>query len=544
VTLIPDSATLFVTATPPTPNGDLHLGHFSGPYLAADVYARHQRRRGHRVALVTGIDDHQTYTHSRGLKEDLTAAEVADHFGDRIEQAWRDAGVRWDVVSRPRRSPFHRDLVDQFVRKLYADGHIVKRTRPLPWCPSCELWAFESYVAGACPHCETPACGNACEVCGQPNDCANLRDPKCTRCDTPCELRDCERLYFPLEPHRETLTRFWDEVSMNPHLRTLCAQMAEPGLPEIAVSHPGGWGLPVDVPGYTDHVVYVWFEMAAGYLATAAEWADGDWRQAWQDGATVQFFGYDNGYFHAVLFPAMMAAFDDRITLPKAFVSNEFYRLDGKKFSTSRRHAIWMNDGLTQAPADHLRLFLCYDRPVAQQTNFTWARMRRKLYEDTLPRWHQWLADTQRRFDLLTERRVEERWARTSPLRATVQTVLNGLDHAFSVEGFSPRRAFLLLDVLARDAAEYGAEHEYLAGAPGGDAALAEAAGEEVRALAAFAAGLAPLAPEMAEQLWSALGVPGAAADVRWGDLQMSQPSWTKVIDLTGRCALFRGEGA
>ena len=33
-----------VTITPPTPNGDLHLGHLSGPFLAADVCARTLRQ--------------------------------------------------------------------------------------------------------------------------------------------------------------------------------------------------------------------------------------------------------------------------------------------------------------------------------------------------------------------------------------------------------------------------------------------------------------------------------------------------------------------
>ncbi|WP_368737243.1 class I tRNA ligase family protein, partial [Acinetobacter baumannii] len=32
-----------VTAGPPTPNGDLHLGHLSGPYLAGDILTRYLR---------------------------------------------------------------------------------------------------------------------------------------------------------------------------------------------------------------------------------------------------------------------------------------------------------------------------------------------------------------------------------------------------------------------------------------------------------------------------------------------------------------------
>ena len=38
---------VFVFSTPPTPNGDLHLGHLSGPYLGADVYVRFQRMQRH-----------------------------------------------------------------------------------------------------------------------------------------------------------------------------------------------------------------------------------------------------------------------------------------------------------------------------------------------------------------------------------------------------------------------------------------------------------------------------------------------------------------
>ncbi|WP_371924820.1 class I tRNA ligase family protein [Pseudomonas sp. R5(2019)] len=47
--------------TPPTPNGDLHLGHLSGPFLAADVMQRVLRQRGHDVLFVSYSDDYQSY---------------------------------------------------------------------------------------------------------------------------------------------------------------------------------------------------------------------------------------------------------------------------------------------------------------------------------------------------------------------------------------------------------------------------------------------------------------------------------------------------
>lgn len=84
---------LLVTATPPTPNGDLHLGHLAGPYLAADVLKRHLARTGHSVTYLFGIDDHQSYTQTCAIRRGQPPAQVAAHFGGRIVDAWRDASV-------------------------------------------------------------------------------------------------------------------------------------------------------------------------------------------------------------------------------------------------------------------------------------------------------------------------------------------------------------------------------------------------------------------------------------------------------------------
>ena len=54
----------------PTVNGPLHIGHLSGPYLAADVAARAARARGERVLTLAGVDIHPNYV--------LTKAESLD----------------------------------------------------------------------------------------------------------------------------------------------------------------------------------------------------------------------------------------------------------------------------------------------------------------------------------------------------------------------------------------------------------------------------------------------------------------------------------
>ena len=75
----------FITATPPTPNGDLHVGHLAGPYVAADVLRRHLRGLGVPALLATGQDDHQSYVQLRGLRDGRSADSVADHYAAAIE---------------------------------------------------------------------------------------------------------------------------------------------------------------------------------------------------------------------------------------------------------------------------------------------------------------------------------------------------------------------------------------------------------------------------------------------------------------------------
>ncbi|MEM7033271.1 MAG: class I tRNA ligase family protein, partial [Chloroflexota bacterium] len=115
-----------------------------------------------------------------------------------------------------------------------------------------------------------------------------------------------------------------------------------------AITQVTNWGVTVPVKGFENQRFDPWFELAAGQclfgtgqLSHSLEPGSG-WERFWkaEDGNVVQFFGFDNGYFYALLFPALLLAYDEEINLPKVFVNNEFYRLEGDKFSTSRGHAI------------------------------------------------------------------------------------------------------------------------------------------------------------------------------------------------------------
>lgn len=490
----------WITATPPTPNGDLHIGHMAGPYIAGDVLRRFLAADGTPVRYTTGLDDHQTYVPVRGIKDgNQKPTEVADHYGQSIVNTWRDAAVSFDAVVHPRRDPGYTTYVQDFFSTLYKSGRIKPRTLPLPYCTSCDLWLYEAYVSGGCPHCGAPSGGNACEPCGRPNTCGDLTDPHCVLCGTPATLRDCERLFLPLEPFTAILTDFWSKVAMPPHLRALCERMAADGLPEIAVSHPGDWGVPVPVPGFTDQRIYVWLEMAPGYLLQ---------HKGRPDTGPIQFFGFDNGYFHAALFPAAFTAYDPTIPLPTAFVVNEFYRLEGLKFSTSRRHAIWAHEALAEHGADLLRYHVLSDRPNGRQTNFTTADL--ETSRTTLTRWDTWLttlttALTETGGSAPPEPPAGPEW---QTLRGRLTRLAADLRESYSIAGFDPRRAVALLNEAVALGEDYGHVHQHHRTRPSGDAAYRSALSAQLAVASALSAWAAPVLPTGSTRLAKLLSVP------------------------------------
>lgn len=507
----------FITATPPTPNGGLHVGHLAGPYVAADVYRRYVRAAGRRAVLTTGQDDHQSYVQVRGLRAGRTSEEVADGNAELIEAAWRDIGADFDLSLRPRRDPDYAGLVQRFFQLLHERGELVERTLPLPFCRRCDRWLYEAYVAGRCPHCKASCGGNACEVCGRPNSCGDLIDPRCVLCDEPAELREQTRLFFPLARHERMLTDFWQRVTMPPHLRVLCEQLLADGLPEIAVSHPADWGVPVPVAGYADQRIYVWFEMAPGYLMEARRAAQrsglGDETALMGAGAGqfAQFFGFDNGYFHAVLFPALFAAYDPAIRLPDHFVVNEFYQLDGKKFSTSRRHAIWATDILAETDPDVLRFHLLADRPDGRQTSFSLpalAATRERLRTE----WDGFLdrltAAVERDADgaVPAERPAGPEW---TVLAGRLRRTLADLREAYELPGFDPRRVTALLAETVRLGVDYGHRTAHWAELSTRDPRYRAALVGQLVVAQALAAWAAPVLPAACARLAALLGCPG-----------------------------------
>ncbi len=520
---------IFVRAAPPTPNGDLHIGHLSGPYLGADIHVRYLKMRGIEAYYLSGTDDHQSYLPFKAEQIRKSAPETADRFRGMITQTLQAAQIEIDLLAHPRESAYHIRRVQMFFEKLYSEGKLFTKEIPSQYCENCERHLFEAYVRGRCPHCDAESSGNTCEACGHPNDCHDLMDARCNVCNDLPGVRPLPRLYFPLRQYEQQLRDYYKSAEMNPHLTSLCEQALATGLPDFPVSYLSDWGIPLRVTGFEGQKIYSCAAVAPGYMAAIEELGERigasrsweEWGQS-EDLEIVQFFGFDNGFLHAILFPALFFAYDPSIRPPKTFVTNEFYRLDGLKFSTSRNHVIWGRDLLNQVSPDTVRFYLSYTRPETEQTNFTLSDFKDTVQRELMDGWQSWLQNLQSKVSAEVAGPVPTIRTWTDSQRRfyeTLQEFIVDAAAAYEAKTFSPQRATRILCELARTAEDFGTAEDVNPCREERRTAVAL----ELTAAKSLALLSAPIMPDFATRLWKGLGESTALLRGSWKDLI---PNW------------------
>lgn len=524
---------VMVTAAPPTPNGDLHLGHFSGPYLSADIHARYLRLRGIDSAYACGTDDHCMFVERRGEQLGMTGEAATEHFANAITESLDLAGLDLALFVRPARSESFKRQARAFFDHLYKTGKLEIREGPSPYCESCQRYLFEADIRGHCPHCERNMVGNTCEECGRINDTIDLLEPRCTSCDGKPTERLFKRLFFPLHLYADQLAEYHRQTAMSPRLRAFCERLLADGLPDVAVSHVSSWGLPVPLEdeAFAEQKLYVWFEMAARYLAYAEQLAtavgsDDGFRHYWQaeEASIVQFFGFDNSFYYALFLPALYLAYDARLRLPTALISNELYRLDGKKFSTTRQHAILGRELFGRIPRDMARFYLAYSSPEREPTSFTLAELAATVDRELLA-WNSWLRELgekgRRSFAGLipaTGDWTDEHQA----FFASLKRLMTGAERTYEAATFSPQEATRILCELVRQARRFGKGEDVWQGVPDREQERRTGLALELLAARTLAVLAFPIMPEFATRLWRDLGHAGSPDAGTWED----DPSW------------------
>jgi methionyl-tRNA synthetase len=398
---------IFVGVAWPTPNGPLHLGHLAGCYLPADVFARYHRLAGADVLVVSGTDQHGTPVTVRAEAERTTPADVAERLHAEYLDCWRRLGISFDLYTTTG-TETHRRVVHQLFAELLERGLLEERETPVAFCPRCDRALPDRYVEGTCPRCgSTGARGDQCPDCGRPLDPVDLVAPRCRRCGGSAELRPSRHVFLRLDLLQPALADWVErQTHWRPNVRGVARAWLAEGLQPRSITRDLSWGVPVPLAGYEQKRIYVWLEALSGYLSASVAWAEAcgepeAWRRFWEDPARHYYFlGKDNIAFHTIVWPGVLLATGRK--LPNDVPANENLTLEGRPFSTSRGHAVWLPDYLAEHDPDPLRFYLALNLPESSDADFTWERFRQTNDAELVGTWgnlvHRVLTFVQRRF--------------------------------------------------------------------------------------------------------------------------------------------------
>jgi methionyl-tRNA synthetase len=317
-------------------NSTPHIGH-AYTTIAADILVRHHRQRGDETFFLTGSDENA----SRNVRAAEVAGVDPKAFVDQlVEEHWRPlparVGASVDFFIRTTDEGHHR-FVQEFVQRIYDNGHIYEDTYAGLYCVGCEEFKTEDELTpdGLCPdHGVKP------------------------------EWIEERNWFFRLSAFQEQLLRLYDERPdfVLPDFRYNEARsFIEGGLRDFSLSRAGQpWGVPV--PWDPEQVVYVWVDALINYLSalTYAEPGEDLREKFWPH--AHHLIAKDILRFHCVFWPALL--FAAGYEPPKQIFVHGYLVIDDQKISKSRGTVIDPLELVDLYGVDALRFY------VARVTRF------------------------------------------------------------------------------------------------------------------------------------------------------------------------------
>ncbi len=382
---------ILVTSALPYANGPLHIGHLAGAYISADIFVRFMRLCGKDVLYVGGSDEHGAAITIKALKEKRTPKDIVDQYHADFQEAFSKMRISFDIYHRTSEQ-IHHETSQEFFRELYKKGEFQELETEQYYDTEAKQFLADRYIKGTCPKCSNEdAYGDQCENCGSSLSPTELINPKSTISGSLPTLRKTKHWYLSLDKYEEWLKDYiengqldgkehHDPAEWKNHVIGQCKSWLDGGLQPRSMTRDLDWGVdvPKEIPGSEGKKLYVWMDAPIGYISATKQWAidnNKDWEPYWKDEETalIHFIGKDNIVFHCLTFPAILKAHGNYI-LPQNVPANQFLNLEGRKISTSKNWAVWVNDYLKdlEGKEDELRYHMIKIMPEQRDSEFTW----------------------------------------------------------------------------------------------------------------------------------------------------------------------------
>lgn len=343
-----DNNKFYITTSIPYANAKPHLGH-ALEFVQADALARWHRLRGDAVLFQTGTDEHGQKLFEAAEQAGVAPAEfVAGMSQLFLDVASRDQlNISYDQFVRTT-DPAHKSSAQKLWRACQND--IYKGEYGGLYCTACEAYYTEKEaVEGMCPV--------------HPN--------------RALEHLKMASYFLRLSPYQEKLIELiaTDTYRVFPQLRKneILSFLKNNQLENLSISRPKThlqWG--VEVPGDSEHVMYVWFDALANYITGIGYGVDqAKFAQWWS--ADLHIVGKDISRFHAVYWPIMLMSAG--LSTPRALYVHGFINAPGGvKMSKSLGNSIAPTEALERYGTDALRYYLLRYIPSDGDGEFGWER--------------------------------------------------------------------------------------------------------------------------------------------------------------------------
>ncbi len=279
----PDLTMTFSVTTPIYyVNSDPHLGH-AYTTVAADVLARHHRRRGEQVFFLTGTDENGTKVATAAGEAGYPGPqEFCDAMSARFRALAAILGSSHDYFIRTT-EPEHARRVQDLMLKLRDAGQLYEGTYSGLYCTGCELYYAESDLIQP---------GNICPLHKRP-----------------VEWFEERNTFFRLSDWGARLLELYDAdlAFVRPRARYNEARsFIESGLEDVSFTRQTQtWGIPL--PWDDTQVVWVWADALFNYR-TGLEYGLGHDVSDTFWPISLHLLGKDILRAHCIIWPAMLMA--------------------------------------------------------------------------------------------------------------------------------------------------------------------------------------------------------------------------------------------
>ncbi|MEM3091238.1 MAG: class I tRNA ligase family protein [Candidatus Pacearchaeota archaeon] len=323
----------YVTTAIDYVNAEPHIGH-AYQKIIADVIARWHKLKGEKVFFLTGTDEHGQKIAQSAKEAGMSPVDFVNKISKKFLDSWDKLNIKYDRFIRTTDKD-HENFVQEFIKEIKND--IYKGFYEGLYCVGCERFYTEKDLNnGQC-------------IFHPGKELKRVRE---------------ETYYFKLSKYKKDLLKIYKEnpnFILPPERRNEIINRVKEGLQDLSITRTNfSWGIPF--PLDKKHVVYVWFDALLNYLSGA-----GKNQEFWP--ANVHLLGKDNGWFHAVIWPAMLLS--AKKELPKTVFIHGFLTFNGQKISKSLGNVVSPDYLVEKYGADSIRYYILRNFVFGEDGDFS-----------------------------------------------------------------------------------------------------------------------------------------------------------------------------